>query len=92
MDIKTLPEYQTVNSKFPHIGKKLEFLWGNHECRTLLFDLINDRRETDQVGRRHAAGFPFDVAAALLKLISIHDEVYPQFVPKGNIWSDRRYV
>ena len=75
--------FQVVNQFYPHIGKKIEFLWGNPEFNDLLNRLINDTRD----GARE--GFPKPVASALLRLSILHDAEFPQYVKhySSDIWT-----
>ena len=69
-----------VNEQFPHIGRKLELLWGHKECADFLHSLFHDTRD----GQRQ--GFPKPVASALFKLLVLHDELFPPKVAPGDIW------
>lgn len=82
MNIVENEQFQVVNSCFPHIGKKIEFLWGDKEFNTFLNRLINDTRD----GQRQ--GFPKPVATALLRLSMLHDTEFPQFVDinTADVW------
>ena len=59
-----------VNNRFPHIGSKIELLWGYPEFKPFMFKLITDTRD----GTRQ--GFPSAVSSALFQLLSIHNEYY----------------
>ena len=71
-----------VKEQFPHIGRKLELLWGHKECAELLHQLLNDTRD----GKRQ--GFPKPVGSALFKLSVLHDELFPPKSLKTDIWAD----
>lgn len=78
-------DFMVVNSAFPHIGKKLKFLWGNFEFNTYIGELIYDTRG----GTR--AGFSKDVIKSLFSLSLAHELEYPQFIPKQtNVWNFSR--
>ena len=75
--------FKLVNSRFPHIGKKIEFLWGEREFDTMINKLFSDTRgDTRQ-------GFPLEIADALLKLMMLHDTEFPYYKDIdawGNQW------
>lgn len=59
-------DFMLINSTFPHIGKKIELLWGHPELSKMLYDLLNDTRE----GTRQ--GFPPNVAGAMFRIAELH--------------------
>jgi hypothetical protein len=63
--------YQLVNARFPHIGKKIKFLWGYPEFVTMMLKLQQDTRG----GTRK--GFPGEVLFALMALEEDHDLEFP---------------
>ena len=65
-DITENYDFKLVNSSFPHIGKKIELLWGHPELSKMLMDLLTDTRD----GTRQ--GFPREVAAAMFRLAEMH--------------------
>ena len=79
--LDTIEEFILVNSKFPHIGEKLEWLWGYEEFSKYIIKLINDSRD----GERE--GLPREIASALIRLIAIHDEMFPRNTT-ANSWDD----
>jgi hypothetical protein len=73
--------FQVINSAFPHIGKKLDFLWGHKEFHTLMEDLQQEKRGVQR------QGFPPTVLTALFSLASDHDREFPNLVVKvTDIW------
>ena len=71
-----------LNDAFPDLGRRIKFLWGYIECRTLLESLMNDTRDG------HRAGFPQPISEAIIALSLKHDDDFPKFVPTGsNVWS-----
>lgn len=67
-------QYETLYARYPHLGSKIQALWGTADCRKLLADsLISDRQ-----GR---AGFPPADAATLFNILRKHDQVFPQHNP-----------
>ena len=72
--------YQTIDKRFPHIGRRLAETWGTADFVQYISDLMNDTRG----GRQ---GFPADVASALMMLSMTHDKEFPQFVVNTtDIW------
>ena len=75
--------YKKIQEKMPHIAEKVFLMWGYPELRTYLLSLMNDTRG----GTR--AGFPYDIAQAILKLMELHDEQYPQYAKDTDVWGVR---
>ena len=73
-----------VNKTFPHIGEKILWTWGHDECSKYLNSLFTDSRD----GKRQ--GFPPEIAKALFKLASLHDELFPRSSPPLS-WHDNNY-
>ena len=71
--------FEILNEAFPRLGEKVFNTWGSRECRTLLCDLINDTRG----GTRQ--GFQPAVAAAIIRLLSSHDEQFKEFDDSDNV-------
>ncbi|MGB9094197.1 MAG: hypothetical protein WCB93_08785 [Gallionella sp.] len=67
-------EVTLLIEKFPHIGNRIELLWGTVDLQDYLNTLIVDERS----GRK---GFPHLVAGAILR---IHTEHYKLIKPKLN--------
>lgn len=78
--LDTIEEFILVNSRFPHIGEKLELLWGYEEFSRYILKLLNDSRD----GKRE--GLPTEIASALLKLMLIHDKIFLNNTPSN--WDD----
>ena len=79
-------DYQLIQAAFPHIGKKLELLWGYPEFRTFVEQLQQDTRQ----GSR--AGFPAAILFALLNLVQVHEEAFPAAAPsKSSFWSQSNF-
>lgn len=72
--------FNVINDRFPHIGKKITFLWGYKELVIYAKNLLNENRD----GNRQ--GFPPEVGAALVNLLYIHDKLFPQFIDKPDAW------
>ena len=82
MSIINNEQFLIINEAYPHIGKKIAFLWGQSEFNQMLCNLINDTRD----GNRQ--GFPKPVASALLRLSMLHDAEFPQLVSKtSDVWT-----
>ena len=78
--MKSFSEIIDQFKDYPHIQVKVRSMWGSGRCREYILDLIMPARH----GR---AGFPFHVTDAAYDLLALHDHVYPEFAPKGDIWS-----
>ena len=79
-------DYQLIHGAFPHIGKKLELLWGYPEFHTFVEQLQQDTRQ----GSR--AGFPAAILFALLNLVQTHDELFPAAArSKSSFWSQSNF-
>jgi hypothetical protein len=79
--------FNLVNQRFPHIGKKIESLWGESDCTAYLNDMLTDTRgHTRQ-------GFPVEVASALFSLLQEHESSFPgkEVVVKGTWSPNNRY-
>lgn len=74
-------DFHLIDTNFPHIGKKISFLWGHTEFNDMIVNLMDDTRD----GQR--SGFPIEFAGALLRLSMLHDKEFPEFVETDNgIW------
>jgi hypothetical protein len=74
-------KFQKINSRFPHIGRRLMVRWGHASLHPYINELMNDHRG----GRQ---GFPEGIALALFELLHEHDREFPRLVPKDtDIWS-----
>ncbi|MGA7594463.1 MAG: hypothetical protein WCA64_04625 [Gallionella sp.] len=71
---KIAAEVLLLIEKFPHVGNRIDLLWGTVDLQDYLNTLIVDERS----GRK---GFPHLVAGALLR---IHTEHYKLIRPKLN--------
>ncbi len=79
-------DFQLIDAAFPHIGKKLQLLWGNPEFHDFVQRLEQDTRQ----GAR--AGFPADTLFALARLVLAHDAAFPDQAPSGSsIWGQSNY-
>lgn len=67
---------------FQHIAKRVERQWGTRGCRDYLHELTVEDRS-----RPPRKGFPLDVLDALVDLMYLHDEFYPNYVPTVYNWS-----
>lgn len=75
-----------IETEFPRIVKNIRFLWGNKEFYPYMDKLLNDSRD----GTRK--GFKFQISLALMKVVEIHDGLFPTLIPLvKDIWSDSRY-
>lgn len=68
-------------SQYPHLEKRIEFLWGSRECRDLLMSLTGFT-DSDRASR---AGFAPNHLQTILLLLADHDALYPQFGPRDII-------
>jgi hypothetical protein len=74
-NITTLEETEFFE-KYPHIGTKLQLLWGSIEGRQYLLDLLQDKgRDVDF--RNARSGFPMKDAKFIMQLIDQHDDLFP---------------
>ena len=80
--------FRLINDAFPHLGKKLRFLWGEPE----FYQLVDSLQMVEEGKTKE--GFPPGVLAALFSLSAEHDSRFPELVPaKKDTWSiyaDRR--
>lgn len=75
-------DFVLINDKFPHIGKRIELMWGSNECAVYINSLLTDTRD----GKRK--GFPREVADALFRLSNLHDVEFPYSALKiVDIWN-----
>jgi hypothetical protein len=81
MDIKQNPDLLLVSRRYPHIGQVIELLWGEKEFNSYVLKLMNDTRNGER------AGFPVEVASALLSLSLEHDFYYPHHTTTPSIWN-----
>lgn len=80
--IQEMNDFKVINAAFPHIGKKLEFFWGEPEFNTLVDELQQNKRGD------HRAGLPADILLALYSLASAHDSAYPKLARKDpDFWN-----
>ncbi len=79
-DLHTDPSYELLVNKFPHVAKKISFLWGHQEFYLMFNELMHDTRG----GTRQ--GFPLDAGSALLKLHLKHAQLFPN--PNPDKWED----
>ncbi len=84
--IRDSTDFQLVDGAFPHIGKKLELLWGQPEFHSFVQGLGQDTRE------RVRTGFPADILFALTRLVLAHDAAFPDQSPSGqSIWGQSNF-
>jgi len=78
--LQNIDHFNIINTRFPHIGKKITLLWGYKEFVVYMNTLLTETRgDTRQ-------GFPPNVGSALLNLLHIHDTLYPQHMIKTDKW------
>ena len=68
-----MTDFELLKDRFPRISNRLTEIWGSKECREELIKLITDTRN----GTRQ--GFPPDIAAAIIRILSMHDAEFPQW-------------
>ena len=86
ISIRDNTDFQIIDRAFPHIGKKLELLWGDTEFHRFVQRLEQDTRQ----GSR--AGFPPDILFALARLVLAHDAVFPDQTPFGqSVWAQSNF-
>ncbi len=77
--------FKIIEAAYPHIGKKLAFLWGYPEFNTVVTGLIYDTREGKRVG------FPENVLNAVFSLALNHEKEHPQLLSQQKeVWNLRR--
>jgi hypothetical protein len=82
--IYTNEDFVTINKVFPHLGKKIAFLWGSPEFYPFMHALQYDESRTD----RH--GFPPEVLMAAHQLTQTHSKLHPQLIPRQtDIWTQQ---
>lgn len=78
--LQTDPDFVLLAARFPHITKKIEFLWGHQDFYTMFNELMHDTRG----GTRQ--GFPMEAGSALLRLHMKHAQMFPN--PAPDVWED----
>ena len=76
--------FKVLNEKlnnFSHVQAKIELLWGTNAGRNYLKSLLIADRSDRQ-------GFPMYVIVVITNLITLHDSLFPEYVPKIDIWED----
>ena len=80
-------DFQVINSAFPHVGKKIQRLWGEPEFQALIHQLLCDSRS----GSRE--GFPASVTQALAKLEMEHARMFPELtMPPSSMYDLNNYL
>lgn len=80
--IYTNEDFVTINKVFPHVGKKIAFLWGNPEFYPFMDELQYDAR------RANRNGFPPEVLLAAHRLAQTHGTLFPQHMPREtDVWT-----
>lgn len=64
-------DFTHINERFPHIGCRIHFMWGQRSCTEFINHVLNDTRN----GTR--SGFPIEIGAALIRLLLLHEEQFP---------------
>ena len=77
-NLQTDTNYLLLVEKFPHIAKKIAFLWGSQDFYLMFNELMHDTRG----GTRK--GFPLDAGSALLRLHLQHAQQFPN--PSPDKW------
>ena len=79
--LEDLPDFQLVSAQFPHVGRRLAFLWGHPEFVTYTDDLLTDKHGKER------QGFPPKVLNALFMLAQEHEKTFPHLKPRrGDFW------
>jgi hypothetical protein len=68
-------------TNFPHIVSRIDLMWGCPECRTYLYGLA-----VVDGSKPNRQGFPFEALDALVLLLALHDQFFPQFCPAFKTW------
>lgn len=76
----------TIDELFPHIAKKILFLWGSPECVQYLDELIHFRPTSDRPTRQ---GFPLQAILELDIILKAHHKEFPQYKQADDIWAGR---
>lgn len=80
--IYTNDDFITINKVFPHLGKKIAFLWGSPEFYPFMAELQYDERRVN----RH--GFSPEVLMAAHRLTQTHGVMHPKLIPRQtDIWN-----
>lgn len=69
-------QYDDFVRKYPHLKMKIELRWGTQAGRDAIIEAIGDSGRIDGTSR---SGFPKEDASLLFKLLSKHDDLFPQF-------------
>jgi hypothetical protein len=78
-------EFAKLESLFPRIAARIEYLWGSTDGREYLHSLIVDERQDRQ-------GFPFETFLCLSRLLDDHDREFPGKRPKMDPWEKNKFV
>lgn len=71
-DVKSTPQYGTIREEYPRIADTIDLHWGYESFAPVMMKLMQDTRN----GTR--AGFPSHVGSAIIKLITMHAEYFPE--------------
>lgn len=75
--------------KFPRLYQRIELIWGTDVCRDYLHELIaGDNSRGRPMSEIQC--FPMEVLTALIELLALHDDEYPQFRPIKTVFDDLR--
>ena len=78
--IQDTDHFFRLETEFPHITVQIAAMWGRQECQKYLMSLMLDTRD----GARQ--GFPYAAFKDIMYFIIRHDEEYPEFAPKMEMW------
>lgn len=83
LEVRATEEFQTINERFPHIGRRLIQTWGSYAFYIYSGTLFTDTRG----GTRR--GFPPEILTAITRIVKIHEQAYPRLDPRRvDIWAD----
>ncbi len=83
LEVRATEEFQTINERFPHVGRRLIQTWGSYAFYMYSGTLFADTRG----GTR--CGFPDEILTAITRIVKIHEQAYPRLDPRRvDIWAD----
>lgn len=71
-------DFMLINTRFPHLGKRIEMFWGSNDFDSMINAIMSDTRG----GTRQ--GFPDGVGSAIFRLQQKHDHLFPNATP--DLW------
>ena len=70
-------------NQYPRVQQNIMTTWGTERGRGVLMGLIVDDRNRPN---HNVQGFPAEIYTSLNNLLEIHDDKFPQYKPKQQLW------